>query len=161
MKSTLARAYFSIEACPNSWPSKTLKLQPNIAELCVVMVTYSTSNHSPQYKYIKLYMSQVLCKFIQKLYSSELETVKFKIFLSLIKTKYHTLLKFFGPLFMVISYERVLFCQFHHYLLSEINIKSFKCYFHLVLELWKCSNFYHLIIKVQPLGSSLALTISS
>ena len=48
----------SIKACPNTWLLKTLtsvQLQPIIAELCLVMVTYSLSNHSPQYNSIKLF----------------------------------------------------------------------------------------------------------
>ena len=60
----------SIKACPNTWLPKTLtsvQLQPIIAELCPAIVTYSPSNHSPQYKNIKLFLSLVLSKLIQKL----------------------------------------------------------------------------------------------
>ena len=48
----------SIKAYPNTWLPKTLtsvQLPPIIAELCPAMVTYSPSNHSPQYKNIKLF----------------------------------------------------------------------------------------------------------
>ena len=50
-------AQLSITARPNTWLPKTLtsvQLQPNIADLCPAMVTYSSSNHSPQYKYMRL-----------------------------------------------------------------------------------------------------------
>ena len=65
-----ATSQLSIKACPNTWLPKTLtsvQLQPNIAELCPAMVTYSPSNHSSQYKHRMLFMSLELSKFIQKL----------------------------------------------------------------------------------------------
>ena len=48
----------SIKACPNIWLPKTLisvQLQPNLAEHCPAMVTYSPSNQSPQYKNKRLF----------------------------------------------------------------------------------------------------------
>ena len=63
-------AQLSIKACPKTWLPKTLtsvQLQPIIADLCPAMVTFSPSNHSPQYKNIKLCLSLVLSKLIQKL----------------------------------------------------------------------------------------------
>ena len=60
----------SIKACPNIWLPKTLtsvQLQPNIAEHCPAMVTYSPSNHSPQCKKKRRFLFLVLSKPIPKL----------------------------------------------------------------------------------------------
>ena len=73
----------SIKACPNAWLPKTLtsvQLQPIIAELCPAMVTYSPSNHSPQYKNIKLVLFLVLSKLIRKLVLLWAGTTKFPVF---------------------------------------------------------------------------------
>ena len=67
---TAGEAQLSMKACPNTWLPKTLtsvQLQPNIAELCPAMVTYSPSNHSPQHKNIGLFLSLVSSEIIQKL----------------------------------------------------------------------------------------------
>ena len=64
------QAQLSTKACPNTWLPKTLtsvQLQPIIAELCPAMATYSPSNHSPQYKNLKLFLFLVLSKLIRKL----------------------------------------------------------------------------------------------
>ena len=72
-----------------------VQLQPNIAELCPAMVTYSSSDHCPQYKNIVLFLSLlgqkkpyilvlyciVLNKFIQQLdIALSWEKTKFKFF---------------------------------------------------------------------------------
>ena len=60
----------SIKAFPNTWLPKTLtsvQLQPIIIQLCPAMLTYSPSNHSPQYNNIKHFLFLVLGKLIQKL----------------------------------------------------------------------------------------------
>ena len=72
------------------WLPKTftsVQLQPNIAELWPAIVTYSPSNHSPQYKYLELFLCLVLSKFNQKLDVSDLGKIKFYFFASLKQNK--------------------------------------------------------------------------
>ena len=140
-----------------TWLPNTLtpvQLKPHIAKLCPAKVTYSPSNHSPQYKCLGLFICLLLSKFIQKLdVALSWEQLNFQFFLSLKPNgKEYRLLKLGIFFFIVIRYKQV------HFLTIRPSSSTWKktfivldITFPLVLEVRKCSNF----------GSSLALTILS
>ena len=117
-------AQLSIKACSNTWLPKTLtsvELQPIIAELCPAMVTYSPSNHSPQYKNIKLFLFLVLSKLIWKLVIAL--SWNNQIFTFLKSNGINRLPKSYQPLFMTKSIHRFISPLFSHHLLSKITVK--------------------------------------